>query len=106
MEFDRKGKRKLTDSERLKNQNKVKGSVKKSRYVIIPYDTIETAEEKYGKRSNSKNRFRKGNMKSNQEKSYRSWIKGKTSHSRQMSNPQKLSDHSSAQLSNQQQCTQ
>jgi hypothetical protein len=75
--------------------------------LIIPYDTIETAEEKYGKRSNSKKRFRKGNMKSNEEKSYSSWIRGgKSPHSRQMSNPQKSSEHSSAQVSNKQQSKQ
>jgi hypothetical protein len=88
VEFDRKGKRKPTDSEKLKNSNKVKGSVKKLRYVIIPYDLIENAEEKYDKKSKSKSKSRKGSIKSNDDKSYHAWVRGKSPHSKKMSNPQ------------------
>lgn len=80
----------------------MKGSVKKSRYVIIPYDVVEIAEEKYGKKRKTKSKSRKGSMKSYDDKSYHAWVRGKSPYSKQLSNQQTSSHQESAQVSNQQ----
>jgi hypothetical protein len=72
--------------ERLKKQNIVKASIKKSRYIIIPYDLVENAEEKYGRKSHQKSI--KGSMKHNNDKSFKPSFRTPSSYSQLQSNQQ------------------
>ena len=67
----------MSENQNLKNLN-LRGSIKRSRYVIIPYDIVEAAEEKYSKKkSNQKGskRILSSGDDDRKDKSYRTYWK-------------------------------